>query len=304
MLVQSPCLRLGGDQWYENVKDRRVHFCRPRERERRQELRLDLHRPAALVVLQHRGLVRGAGAARAARPARRALGSDAERAGDSVGFAHRLGGDGLQGSVLLHFAYREAGERAQRRGPEVLRELRPDRLADVLDLRRCNVRRIERVAQALDQRRVAPVRATDDQHVVARHVVLDHARLEELIRGISAARQHPPPPPPPSPRSRSTPPASGPPGSSRSSRSSYHHGMPFCTKTTAVSRPSSGAHCSAKAPSRFAFKVTNTASCGPSSRALAVARTRPTMVRSPCSSLMPRSCIAARCAPRATTLTS
>src|SRR4051812_41377888 len=90
-------------------------------------------------------------------------------------------------------------------------------------------------------------------------------------------------------------------GSRRESLLSYHQGMPFCTKTTAVSRPSSGAHWSAKVPRLLAFRVTNTASCAPSPCARSDARTRPTMVLPPCTSLMPLASIASRCAPRATT---
>jgi len=80
----------------------------------------------------------------------------------------------------------------------------------------------------------------------------------------------------------------------------YHHGMPFCAKTTKVSGPRSGAAASANTPSRFAFSVTKTASCLPIFPVL----TFPWMISSPCSSLTPRVRIASRCAPRATTETS
>src|SRR5438874_2663450 len=189
MRVETFRGRFGGDQRHEKIERRRVYFFQSRELERRYELRLEFHRPASLVVLQHRGLVRRAGRGRAARPAfwtmRRLVDGDAQGARD--------------GAIAL---------------------------------------------------------------------------------------------------------ASKPSGSSRLSRASYHQGIPFWTNTTAVSRPRSGAHSAAKAPSRFAFSVTNTASCAPSSRADATARTRPMIVWSPCKSFKPRVCIAARCAPRATTLVS
>ena len=47
--------------------------------------------------------------------------------------------------------------------------------------------------------------------------------------------------------------------------SKYHHGMPFITNATEVSRPSNGAMAAATAGSAGALTVTNTASCGPSS---------------------------------------
>jgi hypothetical protein len=80
--------------------------------------------------------------------------------------------------------------------------------------------------------------------------------------------------------------------------------MPFITKTTGVSGPSSGAMPAATEGSAGDFTVTITASCGPSSSGLSVARGREWKVPSRASTVSPRSWIAARCAPRAMTETS
>jgi hypothetical protein len=90
------------------------------------------------------------------------------------------------------------------------------------------------------------------------------------------------------------------PGSSDSMSLAYHHGMPFCAKTTAVSGPTSGAAASAKTPSAFALSATKIASCAPRGSVW----TRPVMISSPWMSFAPRAFIASRCAPRATTETS
>src|SRR5438046_17848 len=119
--------RFGGDQRHEKIERRRVYFFQSRELERRYELRLEFHRPASLVVLQHRGLVRRAGRGRAARPAfwtmRRLVDGDAQGARDGATLRRGALGKRLELGTLLYLAHRKVSERAQGGSPQVLREL-------------------------------------------------------------------------------------------------------------------------------------------------------------------------------------
>jgi hypothetical protein len=86
--------------------------------------------------------------------------------------------------------------------------------------------------------------------------------------------------------------------------------MPFCTKTNAVWRSVNAGAAAHRAASPVAFTLTKTASCGPRSAALSVARTRPATILAfaspslPTRKVTPRARIASRCGPRATTDTA
>ena len=84
----------------------------------------------------------------------------------------------------------------------------------------------------------------------------------------------------------------------------YHHGTPFTAVTTVVASWNSEVMRRATAGTECAFSATTTESCAPSSSGFSEAATR--TVRSPSAvrSVSPRSRMAARCGPRATSDTS
>src|SRR5207237_8838388 len=85
---------------------------------------------------------------------------------------------------------------------------------------------------------------------------------------------------------------------------SYHHGMPFCANTTAVSSRSKGGRPMTRLLKELAFSVLMTRSCGPSAAgsldALSFARNSPFQTRS----VRPWAFTASRCGPRITQDTS
>src|SRR5437879_3271405 len=94
-------------------------------------------------------------------------------------------------------------------------------------------------------------------------------------------------------------PSSGPP-----CRSKYHHGMPFWAVTTAVSGPRSGPRRGAISGRLWAFRVRITASAPVTTERSSVHGGCATKVSSASRTSTPRSRMAARCAPRATRVTS
>src|SRR5437868_13688667 len=100
MRVETLRGRFGCDERHEKIERRRVHFLQARELEGRYELRLDFHRPAALVVLQHRRFVRRSGGGLRAGAAfwtmRRLLDRDIERPGDGARLFASARGDRFQ----------------------------------------------------------------------------------------------------------------------------------------------------------------------------------------------------------------
>ncbi len=84
----------------------------------------------------------------------------------------------------------------------------------------------------------------------------------------------------------------------------YHHGMPFITKHTSVSGPSSCLRPAAIEGSDGAFTATKTASCGPSVAGSSVATTRALTSRRGAFMVMPLWRIVARFFPRAIIATS
>src|SRR5438094_4092443 len=111
MRVETLRGRFGDDERHEKIERRRVYFFQSRELERRYELRLELHRPASLVVLQHRRFVRRAGRGLGARPAlwtmRRLVDGDPQGARDGATLFHGALGKRLELGMLLHLAHRE-----------------------------------------------------------------------------------------------------------------------------------------------------------------------------------------------------
>src|SRR5690606_7085440 len=86
----------------------------------------------------------------------------------------------------------------------------------------------------------------------------------------------------------------------------YHHGMPFCSVTTAVPGPNIAGTSAASAPTCCALSASRTKSCGPASAVFCTARTLLATCSVPSSSISrkPRALIACRFAPRAMKVTS
>src|SRR6185436_10100763 len=146
---------------------------------------------ALQVVLQHRRLV--ADRARdvaAARSMRRAADVHAVRGGDRRRLGPHPDGKRLELRVLGDAGGRGLGEQAQARAAEVLDELRPHRLPDVLRRRRRHAARLERAPQFLHHRRITVVRISDYEHVVPRHEVAHDSGLHDLVRRIDDAADH------------------------------------------------------------------------------------------------------------------
>src|SRR5438132_11380224 len=134
ILMREESLRRGqhSDERDQNVERRRVYFFQARERYWCHQLRLDFHWPAALVVLQHRGFVRRSGGALSARAPGRPVERHAQGTRDGSGLFAGTRRNRLELGVLLQLAHPHPGQGAERRSPEVLAELAPDRLAHIL----------------------------------------------------------------------------------------------------------------------------------------------------------------------------
>src|SRR5574341_2665181 len=186
--VQPLGCGLVGDERDDRLERRRGDAGRTRKLQRRDEQRLDFHRPPPLVVLQHGRLVADrAGGLPTARPRRRAFRVDAVRFRDRPRFRSQGAGNVGQFFIFTYLLHRRAGQCAQRRGAQVLHELAPDRFADVFGRRRIEIRLGQRFAQLADSSGFGIVRAADDEHVVSRHVVDDHAGLAQNVRGVDYA---------------------------------------------------------------------------------------------------------------------
>src|SRR5258708_16060785 len=147
--------------------------------------RVDLHRPAALEILQHRGLVR----ADARRPVDAPLDIDAaahsEALTDRLRLDHHrarhLAGTGIGADDIE----RGTGQRADRVEGKIAPQLEPDLVADALADRRVEPGRDHDLGEPADARAEGPVGLADRQLVAID--VLDDARCDDLGGGIDDA---------------------------------------------------------------------------------------------------------------------
>ncbi len=145
--------------------------------------RVDFHRPAALEVLQHRGLVLADLAAAFYAAVDVDGEADAERLPDALRLEHRGTHEAAQIFVLGDCLQGQSGQRADRIERDVAPQFDPDFVADARADGRAQAGLHHRLRQRGGARALRPVGLADRETVAV--AMLDHARRHQLRR-----RQH------------------------------------------------------------------------------------------------------------------